>query len=80
MLKEISLIGAVYNSIRFLTAASLSVTRVKKGSKLRISTTRWGQRSKVALKTPLEISGFFWCNKTFDNEILTSDKSEIDRK
>ena len=56
MLKEISLIGRVYNSIRFLTAASLFVTRVKKDSKLRISTTRWGQRSKIALNVLPEIS------------------------
>ena len=41
----------------FLTVASISVTRVTRGSKLRISTTRWGRRSKTALKTPPEFYG-----------------------
>ena len=49
-----------------LTVASISVTRVTKSSKLRILTARWGRRSKIALKTPPEISRrIFWCNKNF---------------
>ena len=45
-----------------LTVASISVKRVTKGSKLRISTTRWGRRSKVA-------EGAI---KIFENGILNS--------
>ena len=49
-----------------LTVASISVTRVTKGSKLMISTTRWGRRSKIVLKTPPEVSRrIFWCNQYF---------------
>ena len=50
-------------SYQLLTVVSISITRVTKGSKLRISTTRWGRRSKIALKTPPVISRqIFWCN------------------
>ena len=40
-----------------LTIASIFVTRVTKGSKLRISTTEWGRRSKIALKVHRESFG-----------------------
>ena len=51
--------------------ASISVTRVTKGSKLRIATTRWGRRSKIALKTPLKFQGeSFGAIKIFENEIF----------
>ena len=50
-----SAIGVVSDR-RPLTVASISVTRVTKGSKLRVSTTRWSRRSKIAQKTPPEFS------------------------
>ena len=70
------------NVKRNLTVASISVTRVTKGSKLRISTTRWSRRSKIALKTPPEISRrIFWCNKNFwKRNFQHPIKPEVDRK
>ena len=65
-----------------LTVASKSVKSVAKDSKLRISTTRWGQKSKIALKTPSENSRrIFWCNKNFRKwKFEHPMKPEIDRK
>ena len=71
-----------YQRLLSLTVASLSVTRMTKGSKLRILTTWWGRRSKIALKTPPEISRrIFWCNKKFWKwKFEHPIKPEIDRK
>ena len=61
---------------------SLDFDLLTKGSKLRISTTRWCRSLKIALKTSHEISVLiFWCNKNlwkqnFKHSIIP----EVDRK
>ena len=51
----------ISQSSLYLTVASISVTRVTKGSKSRISTTRWYHRPKTPPKGPPQIQNVnFW--------------------